>query len=64
MDTSLLLKIVGVGFTVAVAGQMLSRSGRDEQATLLSLAGMITVFLMLSGELSELFSTLSEIFGL
>lgn len=64
MDISLLLKIAGIGFTSAVVCQILSKSGRDEQATLVSIAGIIIVMLMLTEELAELFSTLRRIFGL
>lgn len=64
MDTSLLLKIAGIGFIVAVVCQILSKSGRDEQATLVSVAGIIIVILMLTDKLSELFSSIEKIFGL
>lgn len=64
MDTSLLLKIAGVGFIVAVVCQILSKSGRDEQATLVSVAGIIIVILMLTDKLAELFSSIEKIFGL
>ena len=43
MDISLIIKIAGIGILVAVAAQILSKSGRDEQATLLSIAGIIIV---------------------
>lgn len=64
MDTALLLKTAGIGFIAAVCCQILSRSGRDEQATLVSVVGIIIVILMMSDQLSKLFSTLTEIFGL
>ncbi len=64
MNISLILKIAGVGLTVAVACQILQRSGRDEQATFVSVAGVIIVMLMLVGEISKLFSTLRSVFGL
>lgn len=64
MDVSLLLRVAGVGMLVAVGCQILSRSGRDEQALLLTLSGMITVLLMLVGELGELISALRGVFGI
>lgn len=63
MDISLILKITGVGILVSVACQILSKSGRDEQATLLSIGGIIIVMLLIISELETLFSTLSRIFG-
>ncbi len=64
MDTSVLFKIVGIGLTVAVACQILSKTGRDDQAMLVSLAGIIVVLIMLVGQVSDLFSTIKSIFGL
>ncbi len=63
MDISLILKITGVGLLVSVACQVLSKSGRDEQATMLSIAGIIIVMLMIISELGNLFSTLSSVFN-
>ncbi len=63
MEISLILKITGIGILVSVACQILSKSGRDEQATLLSIGGIIIVMLMILSELENLFSTLSKIFG-
>jgi len=64
MDTSVLFKIVGIGLTVAVACQILSRTGRDDQAMLVSLAGILIVLIMLIGQVSDLFATIKSIFGL
>ena len=64
MDTSVLFKIVGIGLTVAVACQILSKTGRDDQAMLVSLAGIVVVLIMLVGQVSDLFSTIKSIFGL
>ena len=63
MDISLILKITGVGLLVSVACQILTKSGRDEQATMLSIAGIIIVMLLIVGELDSLFSTLSAVFN-
>jgi len=60
----IILKVGGVGMIVAVICQVLSRIGRDEQATLVSVTGMIIIFLLLASELGELISTLRGVFGL
>ena len=52
MDTGLILKIAGIGLLVSVMYQVLSKSGREEQAMLVSLAGVIIILLMLVQELS------------
>lgn len=64
MDVSLLLRVAGVGMLVAVSGQVLSKSGRDEQALLLTLTGMILVFIMLVGQFGELIGAVRSVFGL
>lgn len=64
MDVSLILKVGGVGFLVSVIYQILSKSGRDEQALFVSVSGMILVLLMLIGELGTLIGTIRDVFGL
>ncbi len=64
MDLSFLLKIAGVGIIVAVSCQVLSKLGRDEQATMVSIAGIIVVFLMVIKELANMLDTIKSIFGL
>ena len=63
MDISLILKITGIGLLVSIACQVLSKCGRDEQATMLSIAGIIIVMLVIITELDTLFTTLSSVFG-
>lgn len=63
MDVSLILRVAGIGILVAVAAQILQKSGRDEQATFVSVAGVIVVFLMLVQEIGNLFDTVRGIFG-
>lgn len=63
MDVGLILKVAGVGILVSVACQILSRSGRDEQAMLVSLTGIVIVLMMLVTEIGTLFSTVREVFG-
>ncbi len=64
MDISLLFKIAGVGILIAVSHQILQRAGRDEQALLLSLTGVVFVLIVLIGKIGELFSEIRLIFGL
>ncbi len=64
MDTGLILKIAGIGLLVSVMYQVLSKSGREEQAMLVSLAGVIIILLMLVQELSDLINTIRSIFGI
>lgn len=64
MDISLILRAAGVGLIVSVICQILSKSGRDEQAVLVSVAGAVIVFLMLVRELGTLIDTIRKIFSL
>ena len=63
MDVSLILRVAGVGILVTVAAQILSKSGRDEQATLVTVSGLVVVFLLLVEEIGRLFDTVRAIFG-
>lgn len=64
MDLSFLLKIAGIGMIVALSCQVLNKVGRDEQATMVSIAGIVVVFLMILTELSEVFDMVRDVFGL
>lgn len=64
MDISLILKITGIGLLIAVGCQILSKNGRDELATMLSVSGIIIVMIMIINELDGLFSLFSRVFGL
>ncbi len=63
MDISLILRIAGVGFLVAITTQILAKSGRDEQATFVAIAGIVVVFLMLVQEIGDLFAAVRTTFG-
>ena len=63
MDVGLILKIVGVGMIVTVSCQILTKAGRDEQAMLVSLSGIVLVLLLLIGEIGKLYDTIRSIFG-
>lgn len=63
MDVSLILRVAGVGILVAIAHQILAKTGRDEQATFVTVSGLIVVFMMLVQEIGTLFDTVRGIFG-
>lgn len=63
MDVSLILKVAGIGLTVSIAYQLLAKYGRDEQAVLVSLAGIIIVMLMLVDKIGALFNSIRTVFG-
>lgn len=64
MDISLLLKVAGVGVLVTVCCQILGKAGRDEYGLLVSLTGIVLVFLLLIGEIGELLDAVRAVFGL
>lgn len=64
MEVSLLFKIAGIGILIAVSYQILQRAGREEQAMLLSLTGVVFVLLILVGKIGELFGEIRSIFGI
>ena len=64
MDISLILKVAGIGLTVSVACQLLAKYGRDEQAVLVSLSGIVIVMIMLVDKLGTLFSSIRSVFGI
>ncbi len=64
MDISLIFKIAGVGMLVAVSYQILQRSGREEQAILLSLAGVVFVLLIVMDKVGDLFHEIRAVFGI
>ena len=61
---SLLLKIAGIGMIVSVCCQVLSKIGRDEQATMVSIAGVVVVLMILVQEIGGLLDTVKEVFGI
>ena len=60
----MIFKIAAIGIIVAVLNQVLIRSGREEQAMMTTLAGLIAVLMMLIGEISSLFETVKSVFEL
>ena len=63
MDVDLIFRIAAVGILVAVLGQLLTRSGRDEQALMTTLAGLIVVLMLIVEQISRLFSMKKSVFG-
>lgn len=63
MDISLILKIAGVGILVSFAVAILNKSARDEQAMLVTVAGILVVMLMLVEEIGLLFESVQSVFG-
>ncbi len=63
MDVDLIFKIAGIGIIVAVLAQLLKRSERDEQALMITIAGLVIVLFMLINEISRLFETVKSTFG-
>ena len=64
MDVDLIFKIAAIGIIVAVLNQVLIRSGREEQAMMTTLAGLIVVLLMVVQQISGLFNTIKTLFDL
>ncbi len=64
MDVDFIFKVAGIGIIVAVLNQVLQRSGREEQAMLTTLAGLIVVLIMVVTEIGNLFETVKSVFGL
>ena len=63
MDVDLIFKIAAIGIVVAVLNQLLVRSGREEQAMMTTLAGLVVVMMMLVRQISDLFQLIKTLFG-
>lgn len=64
MDVDLIMKVAGVGMIVAVVCQILGKAGREEQATLVSITGIVIILLIIVERLGEMIDSLKRIFGL
>ena len=62
MEIDLIFKIAAVGIIVSILNQVLSRSGREEQATMTSLAGLVVVLMILAQKIAELFDLVMDLF--
>ena len=63
MNIDLIFRIAAIGIVVAVLNQLLVRSGREEQALMTTLAGLVVVMMMLVREISDLFQLIKMLFG-
>ena len=63
LNTDLVMRVIGIAMTVAVSCMILSRCGREDQASLVSLAGIVTALIVLFTEIASLFDTVRSIFG-
>ena len=63
MDVDLIFKIAAVGILVAVLNLVLARSGREEQAMMTTLAGLVVVLMMLVRQISDLFDLIKSLFS-
>ena len=64
MDVDLIFKIAAIGILVSVLNQVLTRSGRDEQATMTTLTGLVVVLMIVVQEISDLFNLVKNLLGL
>ena len=62
MDIDLVFKIAAIGIIVSILNQVLSRSGREEQATMTSMAGLVVVLMMVAQKIAELFELVKTLF--
>ena len=64
MEIDLIFKIAAVGIIVSILNQVLSSSGREEQATMTTLTGLVVVLMMVAQKISELFDLMKKLFDL
>ena len=64
MNVDLIFRIAAIGILISVLNQVLTRSGRDEQATMTTLAGLVVVLVMVVQQISDLFDLVKNLFGL
>lgn len=64
MDVDFIFKIAAIGIIVAVLNQLLKHSGREDQAMMTNLAGLIVVLMMIIQQIDTLFKTIKSLFGL
>lgn len=64
MDVDMIFKIAAIGIIVAILNQLLIRSGREDQALLTTIAGLVVALMMIISQISDLFGTVKTTFGL
>ncbi len=62
MDIDVVFKIAAIGIIVSILNQVLARSGREEQATMTTLAGLVVVLMMVAQKVAELFDLVKTLF--
>lgn len=63
MEIDLIFKIAAIGIIVSILNQVLSRTGREEQATMTTLAGLVVVLMMITQRIADLFDLVKNLFG-
>ena len=64
MEIDLIFKIAAIGIIISILNQVLSRSGREEQATMTTLTGLIVVLMMVAQKIADLFELVKRLFDL
>ncbi len=64
MDIDFIFRVAAIGIIVAVLNQLLIRSGREEQAMMTTLSGLVVVLMMVITQIGTLFDTIKDVFGL
>lgn len=64
MDVELIFKIAAIGIIVSILNQVLARSGREEQATMTTIAGLVVVLIVVAQKIAELFDLVKNLFEL
>ena len=64
MDVDLIFKIAAIGIIVSILNQLLAKSGREEQATMTTITGLVVVLIMVAQKIAELFELVKKLFDL
>lgn len=64
MDVELIFKIAAIGIIVSILNQLLTRSGREEQATMTTITGLVVVLIIVAQKIAELFDLIKNLFDL
>ena len=64
MSVDLIFRIAAIGIVVAVLSQLLSKSGRDDMATMVAIAGLVIILVMVIGVISDMFESVKNVFNL
>ena len=64
MDVDLILKVAGVGMIITVVCQVMSKAGKEDQSSMVSLAGTVLILILIAERVGDLIRTLRQVFGL